>query len=40
MVTVEAWLLYFPFSRLMHTFTFVFSRSYTGQVYGRRGELL
>lgn len=37
---VEAWLLYFPFSRLMHTFTFVFSRSYTGELYGRRGEVL
>lgn len=40
MLTVEAWMLYFPFSRLMHAFTFVFSRSYTGQVYGRRGEVI
>ncbi|MEJ2061241.1 MAG: hypothetical protein P8Y64_12275 [Gammaproteobacteria bacterium] len=40
MLVVEVWMLYFPFSRLMHTFTFIFSRSYTGQVYGRRGEVL
>ena len=37
MLTVEALLIYFPFSRLMHAFTFVFSRSYTGATYGRRG---
>lgn len=37
MLTVEAWLIYFPFSRLMHAFTFVLSRGYTGAVYGRRG---
>jgi len=33
----ELWLLYFPFSRLMHAFTFVISRSYTGANYGRHG---
>ncbi|MBM3732417.1 MAG: hypothetical protein FJW24_02940 [Acidimicrobiia bacterium] len=37
MLTVELWLIYFPFSRLMHAVTFVFSRSYTGATYGRRG---
>ena len=37
MVAVEAWLIYFPFSRLMHAFTFVMSRYYTGATYGRRG---
>ena len=34
--TVELLMIYFPFSRLMHAFTFVFSRSYTGANYGRR----
>jgi nitrate reductase gamma subunit len=37
MLCVELLLVYFPFSRLMHAFTFVFSRSYTGATYGRRG---
>lgn len=37
MLSVEVWLIYFPFSRLMHAFTFVFSRSYTGMIFGRRG---
>ncbi|WP_343115708.1 hypothetical protein [Ostreiculturibacter nitratireducens] len=37
MLAVEALLIYFPFSRLMHAFTFAFSRSYTGATYGRRG---
>ena len=37
MLTVEAWLIYFPFSRLMHAVTFVFSRAYTGAAFGRRG---
>ena len=40
MLTFEALLVYFPFSRLMHTFMFLFSRSYTGAAYGRRGESL
>ena len=40
MLTFEALLVYFPFSRLMHTFMFLFSRGYTGAVYGRRGESL
>ena len=40
MLTFEALLVYFPFSRLMHTFMFLFSRGYTGAVYGRRGETL
>jgi len=35
--TVELWLLYFPFSSLMHTFTFVPSRAFTGAWFGRRG---
>lgn len=37
MMMVDIWLIYFPFSRLMHTFTFIFSRGYTGATYGRRG---
>lgn len=37
MLTVEMLLVYFPFSRLMHAFTFVLSRAYTGVIYGRRG---
>jgi len=37
MLVVDIWLIYFPFSRLMHTFTFFFSRVYTGASYGKRG---
>ncbi len=37
MLSVEVWLIYFPFSRLMHAFTFVLSRGYTGVNFGRRG---
>lgn len=37
LLMAELWLLYFPFSRLMHAFTFVVSRSYTGANYGRHG---
>ena len=37
MLFVNLWLIYFPFSRLMHAFTFVFARGFTGAVYGRRG---
>ncbi len=37
MLFVNFWLIYFPFSRLMHGFTFVLSRGYTGAVYGRKG---
>ena len=37
MLSVEVLMIYFPFSRLMHAFTFVLSRSYTGATYGRRG---
>lgn len=33
----ELLLLYFPFSALMHTFTFPFSRGFMGLHYGRRG---
>ncbi len=33
----ELLLIYFPFSSLMHAFTFVFSRSYSGAVMGRKG---
>jgi nitrate reductase gamma subunit len=33
----ELLLIYFPFSSLMHTFTFVFSRGYTGAMMGRKG---
>ncbi|PUB11812.1 hypothetical protein [Yoonia sediminilitoris] len=35
--TVEAWLIYFPFSSLMHTFTWPLSRGFTGALAGRRG---
>ncbi|MGV6847125.1 MAG: hypothetical protein ACWA5A_01970 [Marinibacterium sp.] len=34
---VDIWLIYFPFSRLMHTFTFFLSRGATGATYGRKG---
>jgi nitrate reductase gamma subunit len=34
---VNLWLIYFPFSRLMHAFTFSLSRGFTGAIYGRRG---
>jgi nitrate reductase gamma subunit len=34
---VEIWLLYFPFSSLMHTFTWPLSRGFTGAQEGRRG---
>lgn len=37
MLMVNVWLIYFPFSRLMHAVTFVFSRGYTGAFFGRRG---
>ena len=37
LLTVEAWLVYFPFSSLMHTFTWPLSRGFTGAVSGRRG---
>ena len=37
MLLVDLWLIYFPFSRLMHAVTFVFSRGYTGAFFGRRG---
>ena len=33
----ELLLIYFPFSALMHTFTFPFSRGFTGAHYARRG---
>lgn len=34
---VELWLIYFPFSSLMHTFTWLPSRIMTGATAGRRG---
>ncbi|RLA32541.1 MAG: nitrate reductase [Gammaproteobacteria bacterium] len=37
MLTVCLLMIYFPFSRLMHAFTFVLSRGYTGAVMGRKG---
>lgn len=37
MLSVELLMLYFPFSRLMHAFTFIFSRYYMGAAYGKRG---
>lgn len=35
--TVELLLIYFPFSRLMHAFTFIPSRLFTGAWFARRG---
>ena len=35
--SVELLLIYFPFSCLMHTFTFIPSRVFTGAWFGRRG---
>ncbi|HFC04149.1 MAG TPA: hypothetical protein ENJ55_00470 [Rhizobiales bacterium] len=40
MMFVDVWLIYFPFSRLMHAMTFFLSRGYTGAVYGRKGMTL
>ncbi len=37
MLSVEALLIYLPFSRLIHAFTFAFARVRTGATYGRRG---
>jgi len=37
LLMVEIWLVYFPFSSLMHTFTWPLSRGFTGAVAGRRG---
>jgi nitrate reductase gamma subunit len=34
---VEALMVYFPFSKLMHAFTFILSRGYTGATMGRKG---
>ena len=35
--TVELLMIYFPFSSLMHAFTFIPSRAFTGAWFGRRG---
>ncbi len=37
MLTVCLLLIYFPFSRLMHAFTFMVSRGYTGAAMARKG---
>lgn len=37
MLFVDIWLFYFPFSRLMHAFTFFLSRGHSGATYGRKG---
>ncbi len=37
MLWVEILMVYFPFSRLMHAFTFVLSRAHSGAMFGRRG---
>ena len=37
MLSVEALMIYFPFGRLMHAFTFVLARANTGATFGRRG---
>ena len=40
MLLVDIWLIYFPFGRLMHTFTFFLSRGNSGATYGRKGMTL
>lgn len=37
LLLAELLLLYFPFSKLMHAFTFIMSRGYTGATMGRKG---
>ncbi len=37
MLFVDIWLIYFPFGRLMHAFTFFLSRGNSGATYGRKG---
>ncbi|MET0065909.1 MAG: hypothetical protein ABW076_06155 [Candidatus Thiodiazotropha sp.] len=37
LLLAELLLIYFPFSKLMHAFTFVLSRGYTGATMGRKG---
>jgi len=37
MLSVEMLMIYFPFSRLMHAFTFLISRGYTGAALARKG---
>jgi nitrate reductase gamma subunit len=37
MLTVCLLMVYFPFSRLMHAFTFPISRAYTGAAMARKG---
>ncbi len=36
-LSVELLLISIPFTKLMHTFTFIFSRWYTGEAAGRKG---
>ena len=37
LLLAELLLIYFPFSKLMHAFTFILSRGYTGATMGRKG---
>ncbi len=37
LLTVEVLMIYFPFSNLMHAFTFIISRGTTGAIGGHRG---
>lgn len=37
LLLAELLLIYFPFSKLMHAFTFVMSRGYSGATMGRKG---
>lgn len=37
MLSVNVWLIYFPFGSLFHAFTWVFTRGYTGALFARRG---
>jgi nitrate reductase gamma subunit len=37
MLSVDLWLIYFPFGSLFHAFTWIFSRGFTGALLGRRG---
>jgi len=36
-ITIELMLIFLPFTKLMHSFTFIFSRWYTGEAAGRKG---
>jgi nitrate reductase gamma subunit len=37
MFSVDVWLIYFPFGSLIHTFTWIFTRGFTGALFAKRG---